>query len=54
MPTAPSPKPQSLNDDDPEYKQLVALARAWNRACKSVRNEFAQMVNEANTGVIDP
>ena len=43
-----------LPDDDPDNDQLVALARAWNRAQIPVRQEFIDMLEEANFGVIEP
>jgi hypothetical protein len=39
--------------DDPEYDQLIAISRAWNRANASVREQFMDLANEANLGVID-
>jgi hypothetical protein len=41
-------------DDDPEHAQLLAIARAWNRARPSVREEFLDMAQEAGLGEIDP
>jgi hypothetical protein len=41
-------------DDDPEHTALVAIARAWNRAPISARETFADLVDEANLGEIDP
>lgn len=43
-----------LPDDDPDNDQLVALARTWNRAQVSVRQEFVEMIKEANFGVVEP
>jgi hypothetical protein len=42
------------DDDDPEHTELLAIARAWNRARIGVRQEFAELVEEAGTGEIDP
>jgi hypothetical protein len=41
-------------DDDPEHTELLAIARAWNRARVSVRQEFVELAEEAGTGEIDP
>lgn len=42
-----------LADDDYEYQELLALARASNRARPAVRREFAQMLADADYGVLD-
>lgn len=42
------------DDDDPEHTELLAIARAWNRARVSVRQEFYELAEEAGTGEIDP
>lgn len=42
------------DDDDPEHTELLAIARAWNRARISVRQEFFELAEEAKTGEIDP
>ena len=34
-------------EDDPECDQLTAICRAWNRASKTVREEFLEMAEEA-------
>lgn len=41
-------------DDDPEHTELLDIARRWNRARSSVREEFLELANEANLGEIDP
>lgn len=41
-------------EDDADDDALVALCRAWNRATRPVRQEFADMVAESNLGIIDP
>lgn len=41
-------------EDDPEDDALLACVRAWNRAPRSVREEFAEMVSESSYGVIEP
>lgn len=41
-------------DDDPEHTELLDIARRWNRARRSVRQEFLELANEANLGEIDP
>lgn len=41
-------------DDDPDHTELLAIARAWNRARVSVRQEFMELAEEAGTGEIDP
>lgn len=45
---------RDVMDDDPEHTALVAIARAWNRAPVSARETFAELVDEANLGEIDP
>lgn len=40
-------------DDDWNYKALKAIAAAWNRAERSVREEFAGLVAESEFGVIE-
>lgn len=47
-------KPRDEIDDDPEYTALKAIAAAWNRAPVGARETFAELVAEANLGVIDP
>ena len=44
---------QIFSDDDYEYHEMQAIARAWNRARPSARSEFLEMANEAEGGVID-
>lgn len=41
-------------EDDPEDDALLACVRAWNRAPRSVREEFAEMVADSHLGVIEP
>lgn len=41
-------------EDDADDDALVALCRAWNRATRPVRQEFADMVAESDLGIIDP
>lgn len=41
-------------DDDAEHTELVDIARRWNRARRSVREEFLELANEAGLGEIDP
>ena len=45
---------QPREDDDPEHTELLTIARAWNRARSSARQEFLDLANEANLGEIDP
>lgn len=40
-------------EDDAEYDALIACVRAWNRAGRSVREEFAEMIAESDFGVIE-
>lgn len=40
-------------DDDPDHDHLLAMSRAWNRAPRHVREEFADMIAESHLGVID-
>lgn len=46
-------KPRDEVDDDPSYRSLKAIAAAWNRADHEARETFADMVAEANLGVIE-
>jgi hypothetical protein len=41
-------------EDDAEDDALMALVRAWNRAPRSVREEFADMIAESHLSIIDP
>lgn len=41
-------------DDDPEHTELVDIARRWNRARRSVRQEFLDLANESGLEEIDP
>lgn len=41
-------------EDDPEDDALLACVRAWNRASRSVREDFAEMVADSDLGVIEP
>lgn len=40
-------------EDDPEDEALMALVRAWNRAPKPAREDFAEMVAESHLGLIE-
>lgn len=40
-------------EDDADDDALMALVRSWNRAGKSVRQDFAEMVAESALGVIE-
>jgi len=42
-----------VDDDDPENDMLKALAFKWNRATRTVRQEFADMIAESDLGVIE-
>ena len=42
-----------FSDDDYAYHALQDLARRWNRAAPDTRQEFLDMVDEAQGGVID-
>lgn len=42
------------SEDDPEDDALLACVRAWNRAPRNVREEFAEMVADSHFGVIEP
>src|SRR5690606_21850894 len=41
-------------DEDADDDALTALCRAWTRASKPVRPEFADIVAESDLGIIDP
>lgn len=41
-------------EDDPEDEALLLCVRAWNRAPRSVREEFAEMIADSDFGVIEP
>lgn len=41
-------------EDDAEDDALLAMVRAWNRAPRSAREDFAEMVRDSHLGVIDP
>jgi hypothetical protein len=45
---------RDVADDDPEHTALVAIARAWNRAPIGARETFADLIEEAGLGEIDP
>lgn len=42
-----------LPDDDPEYAELMAIVRAWNRASTDTRHEFYDMAGDANLGIVE-
>ena len=42
-----------FSDDDYAYHALQDLARRWNRATAETRQEFLDMVEEANGGIVD-
>jgi hypothetical protein len=42
-----------IDDPDWEYDQHMAILRAWNRAHPDVRENFLEMANESNLGVIE-
>lgn len=42
-----------MERDDPDYDELIAISRAWNRAHRHVREQFADLVRESDLGVID-
>jgi hypothetical protein len=41
------------DDDDPEDREMRAVAQAWNRARKSARQAFLELAEESHLGVID-
>lgn len=41
-------------EDDIEDDALLALCRAWNRAPRSARAEFAEMIADSDLGVVEP
>lgn len=45
--------PVSEVDEDWEYRELKAMVSHWNRATKAIRLEFAEMIEEADLGVIE-
>ena len=40
-------------EDDAEDDALMALVRAWNRAPRSVREEFAELMRDSDYGVVE-
>lgn len=42
-----------LSTDEWDHHSLVALQHAWNRASRDVRDDFLEMAQEANGGIID-
>lgn len=46
-------RPRDDVRDDPEYAALKAIAAYWNRATRDVREQFLDMANEAELGVIE-
>lgn len=41
-------------EDDAEDDALLACVRAWNRAPRNVREDFAEMIADSDLGVIEP
>lgn len=41
-------------EDDAADDMLLALCRAWNRATRDVRSEFAEMIAESDLGIVEP
>ena len=41
-------------EDDAEDDALMLCIRAWNRAPRSVREDFAELIAESDLGLIDP
>lgn len=39
--------------DDPEYDELMAIVRAWNRASRDVRQQFADLMTESHLSMIE-
>lgn len=46
-------QPDTFEDNDPEYAQIIAMARAWNRASKESRQEFYDMAGDAELGIVE-
>lgn len=46
-------RPRDDVQDDPDYAALKAIAAYWNRANRDVREQFLDMANEADLGVIE-
>lgn len=46
-------RPRDDVQDDPDYAALKAIAAYWNRASKDVREQFLDMANESDLGVIE-
>lgn len=44
-------KPRPIDWQD---RELLALARVWNRSDRETRLEFLEIANEAEGGIIDP
>lgn len=42
-----------LVDDDPEDTAMRAIAQAWNRASRGARQDFLELAEQADLGVID-
>lgn len=50
-------RPRDEIQDDPEYEQLIDIARRWNRADRSVRKQFFELAEVSSRNgfeVIDP
>lgn len=45
--------PEQLPRDDPEYDELMGIVRAWNRADRNARQQFADLMSECHLGVIE-
>lgn len=43
----------ALLRDDPEYDELMAIVRAWNRAGRGVRQQFADLMTESHLSMIE-
>lgn len=48
------PEVLSARDEDPDHYEVLAIARAWNRAQVHNREAFLELANEANMEDIDP
>ena len=46
-------RPRDDVQDDPDYAALKAIAAYWNRANRDVREQFLDMANESELGVIE-
>ena len=41
------------DDKDIDYSELIAIVRAWNCAQPHIREQFVEMSEEANLGIIE-